>query len=180
MMTIVKDYPCRKDNYSKRTGKIEYIVIHYVGAGGSAKDNAMYYNREYVGNSAHFFVGHAAENGAVYQSVDPANRAWHCGAENGRYVHPYCRNDNAIGVELCCKYDANRGWYFDSETVKTAAELVRYLMQTYGVPMDGTYVGKAYTGLREIAKREGWQNKKVLFIHTGGTPLFFDAADKIL
>ena len=57
--------------------------------------------------------------------------------------------------------------------------IIREMMKTYGVPMDGTYVGKAYTGLREIAKREGWQNKKVLFIHTGGTPLFFDAADKI-
>ena len=58
--------------------------------------------------------------------------------------------------------------------------VIRQMMRQYGVPMDGTYVGKAYAGLREIAKREEWQNKKVLFIHTGGTPLFFDAADRIL
>lgn len=133
-MEINKDYPCRADNYSKRTGKIEYIVVHYVGATGSAKDNAMYYNREYVGNSAHFFVGHAAENGAVYQSVDPVYRAWHCGSETGRYMHPSCRNDNSIGVELCCKYDVERGWYFESETVASAAALVRHLMQTYNIP----------------------------------------------
>lgn len=57
---------------------------------------------------------------------------------------------------------------------------IREMMCRYGVPMDGTYVGKAYNGLRRIAEREEWQNKKVLFIHTGGTPLFFDAADRIL
>jgi len=57
---------------------------------------------------------------------------------------------------------------------------IRNMMRLYGVPMDGTYVGKAYAGLRQIAQREEWQNKKVLFIHTGGTPLFFDAADRIL
>ena len=56
---------------------------------------------------------------------------------------------------------------------------IRQMMQNHGVPMDGTYVGKAYHGLMEIAKQEGWQNKKILFIHTGGTPLFFDAADRI-
>lgn len=57
---------------------------------------------------------------------------------------------------------------------------IREMMRQYGVPMDGTYVGKAYNALRRIAEREEWQNKKVLFIHTGGTPLFFDAADRIL
>lgn len=57
---------------------------------------------------------------------------------------------------------------------------IREMMRLYGVPMDGTYVGKAYNGLRQLAEREKWENKKVLFIHTGGTPLFFDAADRIL
>lgn len=133
-MNIIKDYPCNAANYSKRTGKIKYIVIHYVGATGSAKDNAMYYNREKVGASAHFFVGHANENGAVYQSVDPAYRAWHCGSETGKYVHADCRNDNSIGVELCCKYINTKGWYFEDETVNAAIELVRELMQAYNIP----------------------------------------------
>ncbi|MBQ4160530.1 MAG: N-acetylmuramoyl-L-alanine amidase [Clostridia bacterium] len=135
-MEINKEYPCRADNYSQRQGKVEYIVVHYVGATGGAKDNAMYYNREYVGNSAHFFVGHASENAAVYQSVPPEKRAWHCGSETGKYKHPYCRNDNSIGIEMCCHYDKTRGWYFDNETVKRASELVRMLMQTYGVTAD--------------------------------------------
>lgn len=56
---------------------------------------------------------------------------------------------------------------------------IRSMMLAYGVPMDGTYVGKAFCGLRQLAQRENWQNKRVLFIHTGGTPLFFDAAERV-
>ena len=54
------------------------------------------------------------------------------------------------------------------------ADTIRHMMRTHGVPMDGTYTGKAYCALKKLAKKEGWQNRKVLFIHTGGTPLFFD------
>ena len=132
-MQIIKDYPCRADNYSKRVGAIKYLVVHYVGATGSAKDNAIYYSREYVGNSAHFFVGHASENGAVYESVPPAARAWHCGSETGIYKHPDCRNDNSIGIELCCKYDETNGWYFEEATLAAAAELIKSLMAEYGI-----------------------------------------------
>ncbi len=135
MLEIIKTYPCDARNYSKRTGKVKYIVIHYVGAAGNAKQNAIYYGREYVGASAHFFVGHASEGVPVYQSVDPAHRAWHCGTE-GAYKHPYCRNDNSIGIEICCHYDAQRGWYFDPESVDAAIELTKQLMQEYSVPAE--------------------------------------------
>lgn len=135
-MKINKDYPCRADNYSKRKGKVEYIVIHYVGATGSALANVKYYNREYVGNSAHFYVGHASENAAVYQSVDPKYRAWHCGSETGRYVHPHCRNDNSIGIEICCHKGADGVWYFDPESVDAAVELTKQLMTEYKVPAE--------------------------------------------
>lgn len=135
-MEIIKTYPCKSVNYSKRKGAVQYIVIHYVGATGGAKDNAMYYNREYVGNSAHFYVGHASENAAVYQSVDPKYCAWHCGSETGVYKHPHCRNDNSIGIEICCHYDAQRGWYFDPESVAKAIELTKLLMAEYKVPAE--------------------------------------------
>ena len=163
-MEINKSYPCRADNYSKRTAAIKYIVVHYVGATGSAKDNAMYYNREYVGNSAHFFVGHAAENGAIYQSVDPANRAWHCGSETGKYVHPACRNDNSIGIEMCCKYDAVRGWYFEAETIASALVLIRYLMQTYNVGAENVLRHYDVTGkgcpAPFVEDKSAWENFK--------------------
>lgn len=43
-------------NTSKRTGAIEYIVLHYVGATGDAKNNVNYYNqRTTTSASADFF-----------------------------------------------------------------------------------------------------------------------------
>ena len=47
------------------------------------------------------------------------------------------------------------------------------LMNTYGIPSDPCYSGKAFYGmLKEIEKKELSGN--ILFIHTGGTAGFFD------
>ncbi len=43
-----------------------------------------------------------------------------------------------------------------------------------GIPLDMTYTGKAFYGMLSYIKKEGIAGKKILFIHTGGTPLFFD------
>ena len=43
-----------------------------------------------------------------------------------------------------------------------------------GIPLDPTYTGKAFWGMKSYLKTEGITGKKVLFLHTGGTPLFFD------
>ena len=37
-----------------------------------------------------------------------------------------------------------------------------------------TYTGKAFYALKQLMAEERWQNRTVVFIHTGGTPLFFD------
>ena len=135
-MDINKTYPCDARNYRRgRRDSIRYIVIHYVGAAGSARNNAQYYATSNVGASAHFFVGHASEDGAVYQSVAPADCAWHCGSETGKY-YSECRNDSAIGIELCCHKDSHGNWYFDSVTVEKAAELTKQLMREYNIDVD--------------------------------------------
>ncbi len=135
-MDINKTYPCDTRNYRRgRRDSIRYIVIHYVGATGSARNNAQYYATSNVGASAHFFVGHASEDGAVYQSVDPADCAWHCGSETGKY-YSACRNDSAIGIEMCCHKDVGGDWYFDSVTVEKTAELTKELMEQYGIDAD--------------------------------------------
>ena len=41
--------------------------------------------------------------------------------------------------------------------------------------MDSTYVGKAFWGMCRFVKENQIEDKNILFIHTGGTPLFFDA-----
>ena len=46
-------------------------------------------------------------------------------------------------------------------------------MKNYGIPLDATYTGKAFMGMTEYIKEI--KERNILFIHTGGTPLFFDA-----
>ena len=119
-----------KTNYKKGNGKQnKYLVIHFVGATGSAEANAKYFYSEYRGASAHYFVGHEGE---IYQVVRDEDIAWHVGAT--RYKHPYCRNSNSIGIEMCCRKKANGTWYFEEETIKATIELVKELMAKYNIP----------------------------------------------
>lgn len=118
------------------TSRIKYIVIHYVGATGGAEANCRYYASEYIGASAHYYVGF---DGEIWQSVEDGDIAWHCGAKS--YRHSECRNSNSIGIELCVrnrgsKAADSRDWYFEDATVQAAVELTRELMEKYGIPAD--------------------------------------------
>ncbi len=53
------------------------------------------------------------------------------------------------------------------DTIKTT------LIET-GIPLDSTYTGKAYSAMLDIINKQQIADKNILFIHTGGTPLFFD------
>lgn len=44
----------------------------------------------------------------------------------------------------------------------------------YGIPLDSTYTGKAFWGMKKYLEQNKITKKSILFIHTGGTPLFFD------
>ena len=57
------------------------------------------------------------------------------------------------------------------DDTRVAATIVS-ILKNYGIPLDATYTGKAFMGMTEYIK--GISNKNILFIHTGGTPLFFD------
>lgn len=137
-MAGIKSRPCHPTNYRQgRPGPVEYLVLHYVGAAGTAEQNAAYYgSTANIGASAHYFVGHGGE---IWQSVDEQDTAWHCGAKS--YRHSACRNGNAIGVELCCRRRgdlpagaaATQGWYFEPETVDAAVELCRDIVGRYGL-----------------------------------------------
>lgn len=47
-------------------------------------------------------------------------------------------------------------------------------MKQYGIPLDSTYTGKAFYGMKEYILKNKINNSNILFIHTGGTPLFFN------
>lgn len=121
-----------KVNFNKGNNrKIRYIVVHYVGALGGAEANCKYFHSVNRGASAHYFVGHAGE---VWQCVLDEDCAWHCGARN--YVHATCRNDNSIGVEMCCRQDAKGNWYFEATTIASTIDLVKELMAKYDIPVE--------------------------------------------
>ena len=52
-------------------------------------------------------------------------------------------------------------------------ETIDLVLKKYGIPLDATYTGKAFMGMTDYLKNIS--DKNILFIHTGGTPLFFDA-----
>lgn len=59
------------------------------------------------------------------------------------------------------------------------AETIKNSMVKYGIPMDSTYTGKAFMGMKMYINEKLIRNKNILFIHTGGTPLFFDDVQKL-
>ena len=118
---------------NRKDSQIKYIVVHYVGATGGAKDNCKYFEWTYRGASAHYFVGHQGE---IWQCVLDEDVSWHSGT-TGTYYHPYCRNSNAIGVEMCCRVKSDgTTWYFEQATVDATVELVKYLMEKYNIPVE--------------------------------------------
>lgn len=63
------------------------------------------------------------------------------------------------------------GYGQDNEAVIAT---IKDIMIRYGIPLDSTYTGKAFYGMKQYLADHKTQGKNILFIHTGGTPLFFD------
>lgn len=148
-----------RGNYSPgRTSPISYIVIHYTAnSGDTAQNNLDYFARAKTGTSAHYFV----DENEVCQSVKDMDVAWHCGRSDGQYKHPYCRNSNSIGIEMCNSLKAV------PEAVKQrTADFVRELMSRYGVPVQNVLRHYDVTGKRcpapWVDDPQAWMDFKAL------------------
>ena len=53
-------------------------------------------------------------------------------------------------------------------------ETIKTMYRNNGIGLDPTYTGKGFWGMLGYLKEQGIEDKNVLFLHTGGTPLFFD------
>ena len=71
-------------------------------------------------------------------------------------------------------YDDYVGAGYGSRSHKVDS-MIQSIMAQYGVPLDPTYTGKAFAGMVDYIGKESLTGRNVLFIHTGGTPLFFDS-----
>jgi len=48
------------------------------------------------------------------------------------------------------------------------------MYENHGIAFNRSYTGKAFTGMKNYIKKNNLSNKNILFINTGGIPLFFD------
>ena len=133
--------PAHPTNQWSRYGlPFDYIVMHYVGAVSTARNNGAYYgNTPNIWASAHFFV----DEREIVASVPLTMSAGHCGVDYSNGKAPYWHRDGvdttnrrSIGIEMCCKKTAAGEWYIEPETVTRAVALVRWLMQEYNIDAD--------------------------------------------
>ena len=141
MLEINQSYPCKVGYYGakRNTSKIKYIVMHYTGnVKDTAISNAKYFhtsiNRQ---ASAHYFV----DETSIYQSVQDNYVAWSVGGKPQSTFHPLyqiCTNSNSISIEMCTSGDSE----VSDKTINNAIELVKYLMNKYGI--DANHVTNHY------------------------------------
>ena len=108
----------------------KYIVIHYVGAVSTAKNNASYFYSVDRGASANYFV----DDNEIWQVVEDKDAAWHCGT-TGKYYHKECRNTNSIGIEMCC-ISVDGKLDMSEKTIANTIELTKELMARYNIPVE--------------------------------------------
>lgn len=73
-------------------------------------------------------------------------------------------------VEVCDSY--LHGGYGKSDDRQRLT--MEKLMRSEGIQSDETYVGKAFDGMLRYLGEKHIEGSSVLFLHTGGTPLYFD------
>ena len=110
----------------------EYLAIHYLGVNG---ENPDLYNHGYGG---HFYV---SKTGQCYQAAKVSDEIWHVGKASYKYIHPYARNYNTIGIECATftksgRNDDDEPWYFTEETQEACARLAAWIMYHYHIPME--------------------------------------------
>ena len=85
----------------------------------------------------------------------------------------YCERVESIDIPEISVLDGYLcGGYgkYDRNIEKTIADQLK----NNGMPLDPTYTGKAFFGMLDYLQKNNITGKRVLFIHTGGAPLFFD------
>ena len=129
--------------YDSNRGKsqIKYIILHYVGAVSTAKNNADYFYSTFRGASAHYFV----DEKEIWQVVEDNDSAWAIGA-NKYYTD--ARNTNSISIEMCCYKNSKGKLDIKEAVVEKAIELTKELMKKYDI--DVNHVIRHYDATRKV------------------------------
>lgn len=133
-LTVDTSIKCKSTNYTNMSSRdVKYVVMHYTGNSADlARSNVLYFNSGDRSSSAHLFVDE--EN--IYQSVELRDKAWHCGCSSG--YKTACRNDNSIGIEMCC----SGNYKIAEKTQIHAAYVCAYICKLIGITASNvdTYV----------------------------------------
>ena len=133
-------------NFNDRNTNPKYIVIHYVGAVSTAKNNADYFYNAYRGASAHYFV----DENEIWQVVEDTDTAWSVGGSKynnaGGSMYGIIKNSNSLSIEMCVKRDVNGNWYYEQATLDNTASLVQAKMAEYGISANNVYRHYDVTG----------------------------------
>ena len=120
---------------------IKYIILHYVGAVSTAKNNADYFYSTFRGASAHYFV----DEKEIWQVVEDNDASWAIGADK---YYTGARNTNSISIEMCCYKNSKGKLDIKEKVVNKAIELTKYLMKKYDIDVD--HVIRHYDATRKI------------------------------
>lgn len=139
---------------------IKYIIIHYVGANSTAKNNVDYFFNGDRQASAHYFV----DDISIWQSVEDFNGAWHIG---NSVTEP--NNKNSIGIEMCLVDGV-----VTEKTESNTIDLVKYLMEKYDVAIENVRTHAEVTNYSKIcpnwsdANWDRWKKFKAKLQSTRG------------
>ncbi len=61
-----------------------------------------------------------------------------------------------------------------SKTSEDELSEIDLIFEKFSLPLDPTYTGKAFYGMKNYLTKNNIKNKNILFIHTGGYPIFCD------
>lgn len=138
MLEINQGYPCKVGYYGAKrdTSKIKYIVMHYTGnTKDTALANAKYFHTSINRSaSAHYFV----DETSIYQSVKDNYIAWSVGDKGIGKLKGIATNSNTLNIEMCTSGNSE----VSETTENNAVELVKYLMNKYGI--DANHVTMHY------------------------------------
>lgn len=147
MLPIQKKYV--NYNYSKRSSKPQYLILHDTGnPGAGAENHYKYFNSGNKNASADFFV----DSNNIIQIINTdVNYSWAVGDGKGAYG---ITNSNSCSVEMCLEADGQPS----EATLKNTLELFRYLMTLYNIPVEK--VARHYDASRKSCpnsfKANGW------------------------
>lgn len=131
MSTIInRDYISAKNTYTGQN-RPKYIVVHETdnyAKGAGARRHAGAQAAGHLSMSVHYYAG----SDGIYQAANHSDGTWSVGREyGGNHSIKDATNRNTINIEICVNEDGDY-----AKARANAIELVKYLIQSAGIPAE--------------------------------------------